>query len=276
MTQPTSPLPTTDTGPPKADPLRLRYRVRFGKTGLLRWTSHRDLARLWERIVRRTGLKPSMTEGFHPKPRIGFPSALALGVEGLDEVVELDLAEDLAVQVLFDRLCSDNQPGLTINSVRLLPEGFGKAQLLRTDYIITIPDSADFAAAEQAIAELKSQDTLSFERKKKTVTVDASQIPTIEIVGQELHLSLAASDSASLRPGDVLDLIGTSHWIEDGALISRTQVILQKEFETDDPQLITSVQSKVLPPPLRPAQHPPMDADPSVDQGTTASDKPEP
>ena len=40
-------------------------------------------------------LKLSMTEGFHPKPRIGFPSALALGVEGLDEVVEIELAEEL-------------------------------------------------------------------------------------------------------------------------------------------------------------------------------------
>ena len=60
-------------------PTRVRYRIRFAKSGLLRWTSHRDLARLWERLVRRAALKLSMTEGFHPKPRIGFPSALALG-----------------------------------------------------------------------------------------------------------------------------------------------------------------------------------------------------
>ena len=101
------------------------------------------------------------------------------------------------------------------------------------------------------------------------MTVDASQIPAIEIVGQELHLSLAASDSASLRPGDVLDLIGASRWIEDGALISRTEVILQKEFETDDPALIASVQSEVSPPPISPAQHPQEDSNPTTDQGST-------
>jgi radical SAM-linked protein len=114
-------------------PLRIRYRIRFAKTGLLRWISHRDLARLWERLVRRAELKLSMTEGFHPKPRIGFPSALALGVEGLNEVVELELAEELKVNELFDRLQSDEQPGLEILSVVRLPGGFGKAQLLRSD-----------------------------------------------------------------------------------------------------------------------------------------------
>ena len=35
----------------------------------------------------------SMTEGFHPKPRINFPSALAVGIAGLDELLEIDLAE---------------------------------------------------------------------------------------------------------------------------------------------------------------------------------------
>ena len=45
-----------------AAPTRLRYRIRFSKTDLLRWTSHRDLARLWERLVRRSQLKLSMTE----------------------------------------------------------------------------------------------------------------------------------------------------------------------------------------------------------------------
>ena len=225
---------TPPSTPAEPAPLRIRYRIRFAKSGLLRWTSHRDLARLWERIVRRAALELSMTEGFHPKPRIGFPSALALGVNGLDEVVELELAEQMTAHNLFKRLCDDNQPGLTIISVKLLPEGFGKARLERSDYIISIPEGVDIAKAEQAIGELKSKDTLSFERKKKIVTVDAAQVPRIEIQGRELHLSLAASESASLRPGDVLDLINASNWVENGAIINRTKVILQKEYETDE------------------------------------------
>jgi radical SAM-linked protein len=220
-------------------PLRIRYRIRFAKTQLLRWISHKDLARLWERLVRRARLKPSMTEGFHPKPRIGFPSALALGVESLDEVVELELAEDLSAEELFQRLRSDNQPGLTIKSVSRLPDRFGKAQLAQSDYVITAIESADAATICQAVDRLKSLQTVSVERKNKTMTFEvATQISNLELADTEIHLSLTASESATLRPVDVLDLLGFGDWIEKGSLITRVRVLLRCEFETNDPTLI--------------------------------------
>ena len=216
--------------------LRIRYRIRFQKIGLLRWTSHRDLARLWERIVRRARLKPSMTEGFHPKPRIGFPSALALGVEGLDEVVELDLAEEILALDLLKRLNDDNQPGLVIKSVARLPEGFGKAKLERSDYTISIPQSADRNAIQPAIDTLLRLDEVTIERKKKKPVVAniATQIPVLQLGDDCLELSLAASESASLKPSDVLDLLGFGDWIENGALIARTRVKLSREFQSEN------------------------------------------
>ncbi len=74
--------------------IRQRVRIRFTKLDDLRWISHRDLIRLWERLLRRCGVALSMTEGFHPKPRLNFPSALAVGIAGADELLELDLAEE--------------------------------------------------------------------------------------------------------------------------------------------------------------------------------------
>jgi radical SAM-linked protein len=238
VTQPlpsnTEPRATPQNQPAVEQPLRIRYRVRFAKTDLLRWISHRDLARLWERLIRRAALKPSMTEGFHPKPRIGFPSALALGVESLDEVVEIELAEQLTPAEMLQRLQQDDQPGLTIKSVARLPEKFGKAQLLQSDYLITVIDAADYQAIAQAIEQLMSQQTVSLQRKNKTMTVQvAEQILKLELLGQQLHLSLAASESASLRPADVLDLLGFSDWIEKGSLITRVRVALQREFQSD-------------------------------------------
>ncbi len=239
VTQPlpsnTEPHATPQNQPAVEQPLRIRYRVRFAKTDLLRWISHRDLARLWERLIRRAALKPSMTEGFHPKPRIGFPSALALGVESLDEVVEIELAEELTPAEMLQRLQQDEQPGLTIKSVSRLPEKFGKAQLLQSDYVITAIEAADAQAITQAIEQLMSQQTVSLQRKKKTMTVEvAEQILKLELRDQQLHLSLAASESASLRPADVLDLLGFSDWIEKGSLITRVRVALQREFQSDD------------------------------------------
>ena len=232
MTEPQP--PTTTTQPPA--PLRVRYRVRFAKRGLLRWISHRDLAQLWERLARRVDLPLSMTEGFHPKPRISFPSALALGTESLDEVVELELTQEMPPAELLRRLRGDQQPGLTIHRVSRLPDGFGKARLLQSDYTISLPEDADVAAVRRRIDQLLSRETVSVERKKKTVVAHvATAIPRLEISGGLLHLSLTASESASLRPDDVLNLVGADDWIERGAEIVRTRVILQREFRPDDP-----------------------------------------
>ena len=238
-TDPPNDEPTDSTRPPAAsNPVRVRYRIRFAKKGLLRWISHRDLARLWERLLRRASLKLSMTEGFHPKPRVAFPSALALGVESEDEVVEIELAEELGVNELFDRLAGDRQPGLGIHSVHRLPDGFGKAQLQSTDYLITVPDEIDLGGVRQSIQSLLAQSEISFERKNKKVTVSVpEQVLDLHVDGRQLKLTLAASATASLRPGDVLENINASNWIEQGALITRTKVVLLKEFETDDPAL---------------------------------------
>ncbi len=246
VTESTTPREQEAT-PSPAVPLRVRYRIRFAKTDLLRWISHRDLARLWERVVRRAALNLSMTEGFHPKPRIGFPSALALGVIGLDEVVELELAEELSPQQLLSRLQQDEQPGLIINSVHRLPSAFGKAQLKHSDYLITIVAGADLDSAEQAIERLLSQDTVSFDRKEKVLVADvATQIPLLRIGDGNLQLQLTASDSASLRPTDVLHLLGIDDWIEQGATITRTGVTLHREFESDDSQFV-AVADPVIP-----------------------------
>ena len=218
-----------------AESLRIRYRIRFAKIDLLRWISHRDLARLWERLLRRASLVLSMTEGFHPKPRVAFPSALALGVESRDEVVEIELAEDLSVDELLQRLRDDQQPGLVIHSVHRLPDGFGKAQLLSSEYTITIPESVDLNAAATSVKHLLDQPHIAFERKNKKITVSVpDQILRLELQGRELQLALSASETASLRPGDVLECLGAAHWIQQGALITRTKVQLMKEYETQD------------------------------------------
>ena len=81
-----------------------RVRIRFCKQADLRLISHRDLVRTIERLFRRAGVAVSLSEGFHPKPRMMFPSALAVGIDGLDEVLEVDLADALEPDELLGKL----------------------------------------------------------------------------------------------------------------------------------------------------------------------------
>ncbi|TWT67345.1 TIGR03936 family radical SAM-associated protein [Allorhodopirellula solitaria] len=214
---------------------RFRYRVRFAKTGLLRWISHRDLANLWERIGRRAELPFSMTEGFHPKPRMQFPSALSLGVESLDEVLDLELSEEWPADQLLERLQQDDQPGLTIQSVRQVDLADGKAQLAAMDYRVTLPEPWDDAEASRtaaAIETLSKQDIVSIERKGKTVTAHvATHIPVLDLQPDQLVARIVTADGASLKIQDILDLLGLSDWPERGATLIRTGMTLKGELE---------------------------------------------
>ena len=48
----------------------MRVRLRFSKLGKVRFTSHRDVARIWERALRRAELPVAYTEGFSPRPKL--------------------------------------------------------------------------------------------------------------------------------------------------------------------------------------------------------------
>jgi radical SAM-linked protein len=69
----------------------MRVRFRYGKTGKVRFLSHRDLARVIERAVRRAGLPVAYSEGFNPHPRLRFGLAISVGYESWAEYLDIDL-----------------------------------------------------------------------------------------------------------------------------------------------------------------------------------------
>jgi radical SAM-linked protein len=92
-----------------------RLRLRATKLGKIRFTSHRDLARVWERALRRAELPVASSQGFTPRPKISFGLALPTGAESIAEYIDVDLSEEITAQdvaALAPRLTS------------LLPDGF--------------------------------------------------------------------------------------------------------------------------------------------------------
>ncbi|MFN8041536.1 MAG: TIGR03936 family radical SAM-associated protein [Acidimicrobiales bacterium] len=95
-----------------------RVRFRFTKVGKVRFTSHRDVARLWERALRRAELPVALTEGFSPRPKVHFGLALPTGYESDGEYLDVDLrrpeAEALDLAELPERLSPLLPPGLDV------------------------------------------------------------------------------------------------------------------------------------------------------------------
>jgi len=69
----------------------VRIRFRFSKLDKIRFTSQRDVARMWERALRRARMPLAYTEGFSPRPQLSFGLALPTGAESLAEYVDVAL-----------------------------------------------------------------------------------------------------------------------------------------------------------------------------------------
>lgn len=115
----------------------VRLRVRYTKTGKVRFTGHRDVVRLWERAMRRSGLPVAWSEGFSPRPLISFGLALPTGAESLAEYLDVVLDERRATAGpegsverpgLAELLSSLLPEGLDVTAVAALPMGSGSLQ----------------------------------------------------------------------------------------------------------------------------------------------------
>ena len=99
----------------------MRPRIAFSKHGKVRFTSHRDVARIWERALRRSGLPVAYSEGFNPRPKLSFGLALSTGHESDGEYLDVDLdperVPDLDVSVLPALLTAQLPVGLTATAV---------------------------------------------------------------------------------------------------------------------------------------------------------------
>jgi len=176
----------------------VKLRIRFAKTGKVRWTSHRDLARIWERVIRRAGLPVAYSQGFSPRPKLHFCLALSTGHESLAEYLDVDLDPDdprvpsLDDLVLLPATLSALLPvGIDVTTVVELVDGGDSLQqaVVSCDWSIEIRDAAPDAVAV-AIERILAADELitTRQRKGKDVTDDVRPyLLHLAVVGPTEH-----------------------------------------------------------------------------------------
>ncbi len=97
-------------------------RIRYNKLGDISYISHLDIIKLMERIVRRTGLRLSYSEGFNPHPKTAFSPALQLGVQSHSEYLDMEFDEDIEENDLINRLNEKTVEGINFVEAKILTE----------------------------------------------------------------------------------------------------------------------------------------------------------
>ena len=89
-------------------------RVKYAKQGKVRWISHRDVARAFERALRIEQLPLAFTLGFSPRPKVSFGLALSTGYQSEAEYLDLELSEPVDLEPLPERLTAALPIGLAV------------------------------------------------------------------------------------------------------------------------------------------------------------------
>ena len=185
----------------------MRQRVRFAKRGKVRFLSHRDLARVWERALRRAGIRVSYSEGFSPRPRLSFGLALSTGYESLGEYLDIDLADDLEPEELVALVNPSLPTGMEAQVAIRIPPGTDSLQQAVTSSSWEIEvTGVDGDRVEHAVAQALAAESLPIlvERKGSETDLDARPaILALEARGSVLVAELA-THPRSLRPAELL------------------------------------------------------------------------
>jgi radical SAM-linked protein len=152
-------------GPPPP-PVVQRLRIRYAKRGRLRFTSHRDFARAFERALRRAAIPMGYSAGFSPHPKISYVGAAPTGVASEAEYLEVGLAEERDPDAVRRDLDAALPPGLDILAVvptegSSLPDRIGASW-----WRIELPE-ADPAATAEALERFLALDEAPVERLMK-------------------------------------------------------------------------------------------------------------
>lgn len=102
---------------PAPPPVVQRLRIRYAKRGRLRFTSHRDFARAFERALRRAHVPMAYSAGFSPHPKISYVGAAPTGVASEAEYLEIGLAEHREPDEVRRTLDAALPPGLDVLDV---------------------------------------------------------------------------------------------------------------------------------------------------------------
>jgi len=227
----------------------VNVRIRFAKHGKVRFTSHRDVARLWERALRRAGVTVAYTEGFSPHPKLSFGLALPTGAESDGEYLDARLAEDPGdLDELASRLSAALPEGIDVEAVVPIDDGADSLQeaVVACTWVVDL-DGPDASEARAAVDALLAATELPVRRERKGRERVEDLRPAVHALAVDAGpdgprlTAVLATRAPALRPRELVEALDpawrerrvcrTHQWIDDDG-VRREPIPPTKERDT--------------------------------------------
>ncbi len=204
-------------------------RVKFTKENYLRYIGHLDLLRLFQRCFNRAGINLNYSKGFNPRPKFSIANPLSLGVESIEEYMDIDLVEEIDtdefiiamnsvlpvdIRILKAAYTTDTKPVSSILDLALYEIRF------------IIVGNIDEQSLINTINTWLENDEIMISRLRKKgkskIMVQENirnWIKDIEVVSVEYHrviinALLSSSENGTLRPLDFIEAMDKDNKLE--------------------------------------------------------------
>lgn len=193
-------------------PTRQRLRITFARDATLKYIGHLDMARTWQRILRRAELPLAYSEGFNPQPKITFAAALPVGCTSEHEVMDIVLSPSRDVDEVHERLQRALPPGirlLSIDEVELHAPAL-QTQLTATEFTIVVNDGPIGDLADRVQTFLGATEVMRDRRGKIYNLRPLVQAISIEPESDRITIRsrLQSTESGTGRPDELANALG--------------------------------------------------------------------
>lgn len=207
--------------------VKQNIRIRFSKREDIRFISHHDLMRLFDRALRRADLPVAMSEGHNPRPRISFPMALSVGLSGRNEVADVGLREWVRPAELQVRLAAELPEGIEIASVEVTQAHPSRQP---RELVYRVPLLPGHSLTEDRIRQFLASDSVKVSRAREDELreVEIRQfVKAIRWDAESVQMLLRCTESGTARPEEVMAALGCRDGVDYvKSRIERTHVDL--------------------------------------------------
>lgn len=192
--------------------MRYKVAIRFSIRDDVRFISHHDMMRMFERALARTDLPVRFSEGFNPRPKLSLPLPRPVGIASMADVLAVELTRPVAVEEIVRQLSAQMPQGVglqeawALSSPRALQaESASYALDLPTDRIARVIEQLDQVLAAESWPVYRSDEGLAGSGK----SLDFRQhLVAAGIESASLRWTVRVMPSGSLRPGEILSAFG--------------------------------------------------------------------
>ena len=211
-----------------------RLRVRFSRGQEVKFISHLDIMRLWQRALHRAGIPLAYSEGFNPRPRISLAAPLVVGVTSEAELVDIFCDRWISPHFLSDAVSQQLPPGIEMLQVYpiALTMPSLQAQLRHAEYSVEVETEAAQGETEAKLTSLLSLKSLPWQHQRDTgahkydlrALIDDLWLINCHPAYCTIGMRLRCDSHGSGRPEQVITALGFTAYPR---LMHRTRLILE-------------------------------------------------